>query len=66
MKTIAREQLSNLHMTAGGEKRCSVVIDGDRVKEWVGIGWIDLRKATAKDRRLFPAVTPNAESEVSE
>jgi hypothetical protein len=59
METVTRDQLSNLRMAAGGEKRYSVVIDGSRVKEWVGVGWVDLRKATTEDRRLFPVVMPN-------
>ena len=54
MKTVKRSKLSNLRMTAGQEKKYSVVVVDGRVKEWVGIGWIDLREATAEDREKYP------------
>lgn len=57
MKTIDARKLSNTAMVAGGEKRISKVIDRGTLKEWVGIGWIDLRRATAKDRAKYPTVT---------
>lgn len=53
---IARCELSNLRMVAGNEKKYSkVVIDG-KLKEWIGIGWIELRDATADDRKRYPEV----------
>jgi hypothetical protein len=58
---VPREDLSILRMAAGGEKRYSTVIDGTRVKEWVGIGWIDLREATTDDLRRFPRVSEKQE-----
>lgn len=56
MKKIKAEKLSNMAMVAGGEKRVQIVVHGNDVKEWVGFGWIILRKATAEDRRKYPKV----------
>lgn len=56
MKRIAARRCSTIAMVAGEEKRTSMVIDGDSVKEWVGIGWITLRKATREDRKKIPIV----------
>lgn len=50
------EQLSNLRMTAGGEKRYSIVVDEGRVKEWIGFGWVDLRPAMTADYFKYPEV----------
>jgi hypothetical protein len=43
-------------MVAGNEKHISIIIEGGIVKEWVSIGWIDLRPATKTDRKTFPEV----------
>lgn len=56
-KRIHAERLSNLAMVAGGEKSITKVIDDGVVKEWVGFGWVDLRAATAEDRKTLPVVT---------
>ena len=45
-----------LTMTAGKEKKLSKVIHEGKVKEWVGIGWVELREATAEDREKIPEV----------
>jgi hypothetical protein len=55
-KTVHARKLSNLSMVAGNEKKFSIVVDGDLVKQWVGIGWCDLRQATKEDRENYPAV----------
>jgi hypothetical protein len=55
MKVHAKE-LSTIKMVEGNEKLYRVVVDGDVVKEWVGIGWIELRKATDEDRAKHPVV----------
>jgi hypothetical protein len=55
-KTITRSELSNLRMVAGNEKKYDIVIINGMVREWVGIGWIDLRVADAKDHKAFPTV----------
>lgn len=54
--TVLRRELSLIRMAAGGEKFHPIVIDDRTVKEWVGIGWIDLRRATADDYTKYPIV----------
>jgi hypothetical protein len=56
MKKVKASELSKLRMVAGNEKKYSAVIDNGILKEWVAIGWIDLRKATEKDYQKFPVV----------
>lgn len=56
MKYISIEKLSKMSMVAGGEKKVSIVIDNGIVKQWVGIGWIDLRTATAADKKKYHTV----------
>jgi hypothetical protein len=56
MTKIAASKLSNMAMVGGNETRYKIVIDNDKVKEWVGIGWIELRDATAADRQKYPIV----------
>lgn len=53
---VKRAELSNLRMVAGNEKKYSKVIVDGQLKEWIGIGWIALRKATNKDRAKYPEV----------
>jgi len=48
-KTLARRDVTNIAMTAGNENKISQIILDGVVKEWVGIGWIDLRDATKDD-----------------
>lgn len=54
--TVKRAGLSNLRMVAGNEKKYSIVIDGDTVKEWVGFAWIALRSPTGADLQRYPKV----------
>jgi len=56
MKTVKANQLSNLKMVAGNEKKYQTVIDNRIVKDWVAIGWIDMREATEEDYKKFPVV----------
>lgn len=49
-------EVSNIAMTTGGEKKHPIVIVDRVVKEWVGIGWSDLRRANADDRQKYPEV----------
>jgi len=51
MKTVKRNELSNIRMVAGNEKKYSMVILNDHLKEWVGIGWVVIRLATDEDRK---------------
>jgi len=53
-KTVKRSEVTALAMTTGNEKRISKILVGDEVWEWVGIGWITIRYATARDRKQFP------------
>lgn len=53
-KTVKRSELGNLPMIAGNEKKYSKVIIGDQVKEWVGIGWININDKPDKEK--YPTV----------
>lgn len=53
---IKRSELQNLRMVAGNERKYRKVIIDGRVKEWVGIGWIDLGVPSDADRLLLPEV----------
>jgi len=55
-KTVQARELSNFKMVAGNESVYSIVIDNGTVKEWTGIGWIPLHKATSKDFKQYPTV----------
>ena len=46
-------------MGVGGKDKPNRVIDGERLMEYVGIGWIEIRKATAADRRRYPKLSEN-------
>jgi len=59
MKIVKANDLSKFKMVAGNEKRYSAVIDNGILKEWVAIGWVDLREATQKDYEKFPVVLRN-------
>ena len=43
-------------MAGGNEEKYTAVIDNGILKEWVAIGWIDIREATEKDYEKFPTV----------
>ncbi len=50
---VKRSELSNFKMVSGNENKYSIIIDSDIVKEWVGIGWIELRNATKEDYKKY-------------
>ena len=56
MKTVKATELSNFRMAGHNEKKYPAVIDNGILKEWIAIGWIDLRKATKEDHKKFPVV----------
>jgi hypothetical protein len=56
MKTVKRSELAILRMVAGNEDLYTHVVDGERLKGWVGIGWVDEGKATDKDKATYPTV----------
>lgn len=45
---------SNMAMVAGNEKLFTKIIDGDEVKEWVGIGWIGIGEPDDADLQTLP------------
>lgn len=56
MKTIKRSELATIRMVVSEKHRITKVIDGDVVKEWVGIGWITLDPPTEEERKTLPVV----------
>ena len=48
MKTIKRHKLNPITMSVNNTIP-TIVIDNNIVKEYVGIGWINIRTATKKD-----------------
>jgi len=54
--TVKSSEISYLAMTTGGERKFTKVIVGDRVHEWVGIGWIDIGPLTLRDLKRYPVV----------
>ena len=54
--TVLRRELGNLRMAAGNEKKYDRVVDGINLMEWVGIGWVRIRTATPRDRKVYPTV----------
>lgn len=57
---VHRDQLAPWCMIAGNEDIYHTVVDGDRLKQWVAIGWIDVGMATAEHRALYPTVKDDA------
>lgn len=55
-KSVPIKELSSLKMSCGNEKKFKKVIDDGILKEWVGIGWIALRRATKSDASIYPKV----------
>lgn len=55
-RTVHVSELSRIKMTGRNESIYQSVIDGDQLTEWVGFGWIDIRKATPEDIKKFPKV----------
>ena len=53
---VSRAQLATWRITAGNEDVYSIVVDGDRLKQWVAIGWIDIGMATDEHRAIYPTV----------
>ena len=55
-KPVSYRDISSISMTSGKEKSLSMVIHGGILKQWVGIGWIDLRTAKKDDFEKYPEV----------
>lgn len=56
-KTYPRRRTHPAIMGCGGDGKPNTVIDGDRVMEYVGIGWIHIRDATPQDRETYPTLS---------
>jgi len=56
MKTVKAKELTIKAMARGNEKKYTKVIHEGELVEWVGIGWVPLGKATAKDKKTYPTV----------
>jgi len=56
MNTVPAKELSNISMVAGNETKYKIVIDNGVLKEWVGFGWLELRKTNSQDLKRFPVV----------
>lgn len=57
IKYIDPDELSSARMAGGNEKKYTKIIDwAPVVKEWVGIGWIEVGPAEAEDIRKYPVV----------
>lgn len=56
MEKVKASELSTIKMTCGNEKKYKTVIDDGIIKDWVAIGWIDVREATEKDYEKIPVV----------
>jgi hypothetical protein len=61
MKIVQANELSNIRMAGHNEKKYPAVIDEGILKEWVAIGWVDLRKAMKTDYKKFPVVVRKEE-----
>jgi len=56
MEIVNAKELQNIRMAGHNEKKYPVVIDEGIVKEWVAIGWVDLRPAAKDDYKKYPTV----------
>lgn len=54
-KTYPRWKTHTAVMGNGNDKP-SRVIDGDKLMEYVGIGWIEIRQATIADKKRYPTL----------
>lgn len=41
IRTVSVHETSSLRMAAGNEKHLTKVIEEGKLKEWVGIGWVE-------------------------
>lgn len=56
MIEVHARDLNKLAMAAGNECKYSIVVDDGVLKQWVAIGWIDLRPAVPSDSEKYPMV----------
>ncbi len=55
-KTVTRKKCTYIAMVNGNEKNHPRIIMGGIVKNWVGFGWVDEGKATAKHKKMYPTL----------
>jgi hypothetical protein len=53
---VSADECSKIRMTSGGEDRISIVIHAGKLKQWVGISWVELSQATEQDYYTYPTV----------
>ena len=53
-RTVEVKELSQIKMVSGNENKFTKVVHEDKVKQWVGMGWIEERAATASDYASIP------------
>jgi hypothetical protein len=56
MKTVSYRDIATAVVAAGRGKRLNHVIHNGFLKQWVGIGWIEIRLATPADYEKYPQV----------
>jgi hypothetical protein len=56
MKYVDSDQLINLRMVTGNEKKYPVVILNGIVNRWVGFGFVEEGKATPEQIKKYPTV----------
>lgn len=60
MKEVLRSEITTIKMTVN-PPQCVVdagfrIIHDNRIKHWVGIGWVEEREATKDDYNVIPSV----------
>jgi hypothetical protein len=59
MKTVKRSEVTHRAMIDhGNERNVTKIVQNGNLREWVGIGWIHIRKATPEDIKLWPTLNP--------
>jgi len=53
-KKIKLKELTTIKMVSGNEKKYKTVIINNYVEDWVGFGWVTVRRATKKDYKKIP------------
>ncbi len=55
-KPVSYHDVSTISMVVKNESKIKQIIHDGAVKEWVGIGWIEIRHAQASDYLKIPQV----------
>lgn len=54
-KLVPIEELSNIKMASGNEKKVKTIVHNRFLKTWVGVGWVTERPATRSDKAFWLA-----------